>query len=512
MNGVYNYEIIKEKIERSFNIVLMKKDDKEFPNYIASLFDNLLSDINIDAILSQIINEKINLEDEFKDYCNDIYKIYNNYLILFRRILRKSKKLKQYIEIEDPDSYIIPLSLELNNRPMVSDAKYLISAFKSFKAFIEKHKLCSVLERVYLWNRATEEVRNHRIFIEQMLAINIDIGNEAEVKPSWRFLCSSIWRIETYDSQLDFLRQTSVRQYLLEILSFIKQYHTFYPRLKSFYLNNPIVEDYRQENRNDIVLNITDKSDWQYKLLRIKAALIEKLDSNWNLDFTLKQYCTKIEQFNVKKIQKLIHQYGSSKLENTLQLNLAEYLFDRGLNPIIEKQFYKDRSDILTTTKEEQVVEVKVFRDLASIQDIFQGFVQTYKYMTQHNTNNGYYVIYSACNTHKINSIPLFFSNYKNIYIYVIDISNFSGRTDKREEVNITHIDIKEFMSNKEVYVGKPFNEASLVDFLRIKGLGGERAYKLFKSKNIISCSADLLKIHGVAKGIKKRIESIFTF
>lgn len=40
MNEVYNYEIIKEKIDRNFNIVLMKKDDKNFSNYVAALFDN----------------------------------------------------------------------------------------------------------------------------------------------------------------------------------------------------------------------------------------------------------------------------------------------------------------------------------------------------------------------------------------------------------------------------------------------------------------------------------------
>lgn len=63
-----------------------------------------------------------------------------------------------------------------------------------------------------------------------------------------------------------------------------------------------------------------------------------------------------------------------------LQFDLAEYLFDRGITTVAEKIAGNDRLDIMTFDYSSTIIEVKLFRELKDLTDIFQGLSQTLEY------------------------------------------------------------------------------------------------------------------------------------
>ncbi|PQQ45497.1 hypothetical protein [Bacillus thuringiensis] len=511
MKEIYTFEHYRDKIIRKFETVMKTKNSEDFHVYIADFLDFLCEDSTLLFNLTQLINKTTHLESELKQFNNDINQVFNWYVVELWKII-KEKGLKATLDRLNPEGDIIPLVIRLGGDPYITSPEVLYQRSLQMDKFIRTQKIENELnQNVLTHNPLKIELKGRVILHNQLLDKELKVPITNEIDTIWHVVKNDIDTLHFFSKQIAIQNKLNVRNDILEILAHTKYHFPFFKNLKRFYELNPIVECYRQETRNEIVLDLIDKTNWDFKLEKIVNTLINNLDRNWNLDIIIKNYCTKIEQFGVSKLIKIINEESSSKTEKILQLDLAEHLFDKGLKPIIEKTFYKDRMDIITTENEDQVIEVKLFKGLNSLEDVFQGFAQTFKYMVQHQKYAGYYVIYQLSTDYKLITEGRYQIGNRSIYVYVIDISSLTGRTDRREAVYLTHDEINNYFDNKNNPIKKNWSQVLLSDLILVEGIGGKLSYNIYKVRKNVNRKG-LLKLSGIGFRKREAIDNKFDF
>jgi hypothetical protein len=511
LKELYTFEHYRDKVIRKFEIVLKTKDSQDFYVYIADFLDFLCEDSTLLFNLTQLLNKSTHLEIELKQFNKDLNEVFNWHLLELWKIIEE-KDLEDTLNKFDPEGDLIPLTIKLGGGGYDTSSEVMYQRSLQMDKFINTLKLENELNtNVLVHNPPKVKLRGRISLHNQLLDKELKIPVESKIDSVWKSVKGDIDTLNYFSKQIAIQNKLNVRNDILEILAHTKYHFPFFKNLKKFYELNSTVEDYRQEIRNEIVLDLIDKSNWDFKLGKIVNTLINNLDRNWNIDIVIKNYSTKIEQFGVSRLTKIINEESSSKTEKVLQLDLAEYLFDKGLKPIIEKTFYKDRMDIITTENEEQVIEVKLFKGLNSLEDVFQGFAQTFKYMVQHQKFVGYYVIYQLSTSHKLLTERKYQIGNRNIYLYIIDISFLTGRTDKREPVYLTHEEINNYFDNKNNPIKKDWNQVLLSDLILVNGIGGKLSFDIYKVRKNVNRKG-LLKLSGIGFTKREAIDNKFEF
>jgi hypothetical protein len=511
LKELYTFEHYRDKVIRKFEIVLKTKDSQDFYVYIADFLDFLCEDSTLLFNLTQLLNKSTHLEIELKQFNKDLNEVFNWHLLELWKIIEE-KDLEDTLNKFDPEGDLIPLTIKLGGGGYDTSSEVMYQRSLQMDKFIKTLKLENELNtNVLVHNPPKVKLRGRISLHNQLLDKELKIPVESKIDSVWKSVKGDIDTLNYFSKQIAIQNKLNVRNDILEILAHTKYHFPFFKNLKKFYELNSTVEDYRQEIRNEIVLDLIDKSNWDFKLGKIVNTLINNLDRNWNIDIVIKNYSTKIEQFGVSRLTKIINEESSSKTEKVLQLDLAEYLFDKGLKPIIEKTFYKDRMDIITTENEEQVIEVKLFKGLNSLEDVFQGFAQTFKYMVQHQKFVGYYVIYQLSTSHKLLTERKYQIGNRNIYLYIIDISFLTGRTDKREPVYLTHEEINNYFDNKNNPIKKDWNQVLLSDLILVNGIGGKLSFDIYKVRKNVNRKG-LLKLSGIGFTKREAIDNKFEF
>ncbi|RDU38935.1 hypothetical protein DRW41_05105 [Neobacillus piezotolerans] len=513
MEELFTIENFQRKIHRQYELLLKTKDTDMFIHYIADFFNFLCQDLTLFMTITDLLKNEIYMEQEVTELNEDLNIIMSNVLNILIDLVNE-KSLEEKLRLfEENDRDVIPLYFEkggqLNNDPQVLHQR-LIDADK----FIQENKLeKEVNDRLRTIYSKPVMLRNReKLFL---FYIKEDWEFQKEAWVDWDSIKTQIDNLHTYNVQILIQKKLSVKYDLLNILSYIKHHYAYLKSLDELYKMNKCIEDYRQTNRTLIVLAAKDKCIWlenlEFKLEKIVNAILNNLEKKWNIDTLIKHYALKTEEFGVERIKNLIREKGESHGEKICQLDLGEFLFSKGLKPIMEKQFSRDRLDILSTGIEESIIEVKLFKKLDAIIDIFQGFAQTIKYSKEHQKSIGYYIIYQTDVDYKLITEPVYRIGNLTIYTYVIDLTSLSGRFDKREHLVLSSDEVNNYLNNKDNELVKNWKEVLLSDLLSIKGIGGVTSLKIFKQRKSLK-KIDILRITGVGFGRLKSIEKRFLF
>ena len=234
------------------------------------------------------------------------------------------------------------------------------------------------------------------------------------------------------------------------------------------------------------------------------------LDSIIYLDVVVDRYITKIREFGWKRLKLGI---GKSIKENEeyFQYDLAEYLYDQGVNTIIENKSGVDRLDLISTDHNHSIIEVKLFKDINTLIDVLQGLAQTFKYVNSYNKSLGYYVIYVSSPNYFIDIVKTFSMGDTVLKIKTVDVTGISGRNDTRERIELSYKELTNFLTDKEV-TKKHLNDVLITDLLKINKVGPNRALKIMKEKTMIRNLTEFKNKMGFSENIIEEIKKNVIF
>jgi len=214
------------------------------------------------------------------------------------------------------------------------------------------------------------------------------------------------------------------------------------------------------ESDNDIEFEIglAYSSDVVESLEQFKRVFLETLyeyldehiDDQRIILALLRRYKHKCEWFQRDNLIKLSEQ-GERKLAE----HLYEYLYDQGLNFVIEPRSASGEADLVSIQKGDEplIADVKVFDNNGRGKSyICKGFNQIYTYTRDYNEPFGYLVIYKTCEeepkfllANQTQSTPFVIHNNKTIFLITIDIFPYEATASKRgtlKTIDITEEDL----------------------------------------------------------------------
>jgi hypothetical protein len=174
--------------------------------------------------------------------------------------------------------------------------------------------------------------------------------------------------------------------------------------------------------------------------------LDEHIDDQRIILALLRRYKHKCEWFQRDNLIKLSEQ-GERKLAE----HLYEYLYDQGLNFIIEPSSASGEADLISTQKGDEplIADAKIFNPEKGKGKsyIATGFNQIYTYTRDYNEPFGYLIIYKTCEeepkfllANQTQSTPFIIHNNKTIFLITIDIFPYEATASKRGTLKIIEI------------------------------------------------------------------------
>jgi hypothetical protein len=188
--------------------------------------------------------------------------------------------------------------------------------------------------------------------------------------------------------------------------------------------------------------------------------LDEQLDEQKIILSLLIRYKHRSEWFHREQLQNLIKN-DSGKAEKLLALNFYSYLYDQGLDFMIEPSSNQGKIDIVATqnTKDPLLADAKIFDPDSSRgkRYIRKAFNQIYTYTQQYNEPFGYLVIFKNTDTdlcfllsNTSSSVPVVTYNYKSIFFITIDIYENPKYVSQRDPLKMIKITEEELIQSAE--------------------------------------------------------------
>ena len=187
--------------------------------------------------------------------------------------------------------------------------------------------------------------------------------------------------------------------------------------------------------------------------------LDEQLDEKKIILSLLIRYKHRSEWFHREELQNLIKN-NSRKAEKLLALNFYSYLYDQGLDFMIEPSSKQGIIDIIAAqnTKDPLLADAKIFDDDSRDKRyIRKSFNQIYTYTQQYNEPFGYLVIFKNTDTdlcfllsNTSSSVPVVTYNYKSIFFITIDIYENPKSVSQRDPLKMIEITEEELIQSAE--------------------------------------------------------------
>lgn len=511
----------KEKIHNYYELV-KKSDGDEYFTQIALFFDYMCEDEFLRLALIEMISKNNKTEEVFYNYIVQIVDLINVFLKNFVEYLEENDLFDEFIEDKEMKELLslAYLLLEKKDKSQL-EINYtfqgILFHFPKLKKGLQRYDVVEeiskkVEDEYQQWSAISEEANLlHRGFFEGEISPLNQQWDNAFVK-----LNTNVEFIKDFHYKFSWNYVNNVRDSLVDLLAAIRYRFSYLKNLSRIYRDCPRISIEMAENRLRYVSMFHDRmpgpSEWENTLEHIVTRLQISITSIWTISNILSRYKHKCEEYGVDRLKRQIELLGASNGEKALQLDLAEYLFDRGLTPIIEKTMAHDRIDILALGPQDSVIEIKFFRDIEDIKDIFQGFAQTIKYTQAHQKTVGYYVIFQDSDKFKIQTEPFIEIEGTLIYVFNIDFTGLGGRSDKRAHLPLPIIEISNYLLTKEANTKKPWVDILFTDLLLVKDIGPKTALELISSKQRVHSFEDLKKIPGIGEKRISNLEQLITF
>jgi hypothetical protein len=179
----------------------------------------------------------------------------------------------------------------------------------------------------------------------------------------------------------------------------------------------------------------------------------ENLDDQRAMLALLMRYKHRSEWFHREKLEE--YSKIERKAENTLSLDLYSYLYDQGIDFVIEPSSITGKVDLISSqlTDDPVILDAKIYDgDSRGKSYIKKGFNQIYTYTQQHNKPFGYLVIYKTCekdlrfSLKQPGNIPLVVHNHKTIFLITIDIYPHLKPVSQRGRIQASEITEEELI------------------------------------------------------------------
>ena len=168
----------------------------------------------------------------------------------------------------------------------------------------------------------------------------------------------------------------------------------------------------------------------------------EQLEDQRVILALLRRYKHKCEWFQREHLFDL-WESNTQKGEKNLSMHLYEWLYDQGLDFVIEPSSASGEADLIAAqqSKNPLVADVKIFNPDKGrgIQYIAQGFNQIYLYTQDYNEAFGYLIIFNTSGkdlkfavANQTQGIPSVTHNNKTLFILTIDIFPHEASASKR--------------------------------------------------------------------------------
>ena len=174
----------------------------------------------------------------------------------------------------------------------------------------------------------------------------------------------------------------------------------------------------------------------------------EQLDDQRAVLAVLKRYKHRCEWFHRKRLFKL-REDNSQQGEQTLASDLYEYLFDQGIDFVIEPSSASGEADFVgsQTGDDRLVADAKIFTMEKGKSYLVSAFNQVYTYTRDFNEPFGYLVVFKLCPEDlkfpcgdQEQSVPCITHNGKTIFILVVDIAEHEHSASKRGALRTVEI------------------------------------------------------------------------
>ena len=197
-----------------------------------------------------------------------------------------------------------------------------------------------------------------------------------------------------------------------------------------------------------------------FKLLFLRPLceyLEEQLDEQKIMLAFLRRYKQKCEQFQRDILFKIWHA-DTPVGEKKLALHLYEYLYDQGLDIVIEPSSVSGRVDLIAAQKSDYplIADAKIFNPKKGKgkQYLAEGFNQIYIYTQDYNEPFGYLIIFNTAGNdlrfslnNPAKTAPFIVHNNKTIFIITIDIYPHKTSASKRGKLKSFEITENDLIS-----------------------------------------------------------------
>lgn len=519
-----NADYYRNKISRHFNLI-DKNNDKEFLPSLAIFFDFLCEDPIIMSMLSQILNQT-NQSHEYLNGCiKDLNRLLNMFIIECASEIKHLKKWEELIEFECRDfkeekndtPTMLPLSVILTEDDDLTTLKNELFVFNNYNFVVSRLKglenvvsnfnldIKKISRKIELnydeWSKPSSDYISLRLLNFENNLTRAELEKRLTFNSAFGKLKKMVDLLEGPYKSIEIINGKNTKIDLLEIISYINYNFPYLTHVKKLVKNNPSIIEYgRKEFRTIIVENSRllenfSYSQWEYKLNRVLTHLYTLIDSTWYIGALLDRYQTKIRDYGWVRLGRLSEEISQPINEKFLHFDLAEYLFDHGISIFVEKVAGNDRLDIMIYDDYSTVIEVKLFRDIKDLKDIFQGMTQTLKYTQSHGKNIGYYVIFQSSESHALELVKEFTIGGITISLLVIDITGINGRDDIRKRIDLNDEEFRNFITNKDKNFIRHWSDISLSDLLLIDDIGPTTAMDLISKKSEVKSWGDLKEL-----------------
>jgi len=176
----------------------------------------------------------------------------------------------------------------------------------------------------------------------------------------------------------------------------------------------------------------------------------ERLDDQKAFLALLRRYKHKCEWFQRDQLYRLLID-DTKHGEKNLALDLYEFLYDQGLDFMIEPWSISGEADLVSAQAGDEplIADAKIFNPESGRgkEYIVKGFNQLYQYTLDYNETFGYLIIYKTCPidlkfalSDQEQFIPFIIHNNKTIFILTIDIFPHEKPASKRSGVRTMEI------------------------------------------------------------------------
>jgi hypothetical protein len=190
----------------------------------------------------------------------------------------------------------------------------------------------------------------------------------------------------------------------------------------------------------------------------------ESIDDRRSILSVILKYKQRTEWFYSKELFQL-WEGNTSRGEKFLQKDLYKYLFDKGIDFVLEPSSNGGEIDLIENQKEKRLlVEVKIFNPEKSkgIKYIASGFRQLYDYTLNYNEPFGYLIIFKTSDEHLVFNLEnedKYFQclthNNKTIFIVVVDLYEYENSASKRGILKNLEISKENLIQSLESTFGK---------------------------------------------------------